>query len=548
MKRRSRLSETIVTPSPNAVIANYISSPLAEYRGNPFIEALPPEVSYERLAVVLPERPPYDESERQLPSHLRAHCIQRMFQYFEPLGRHFDAGMRLDILMRTGYRKRNPMTPEFRRRLQEIYQMSQRQDFDGAGLDTLPPSMSMTLIGVSGTGKTRSLRRTIAQYPKVIWHEKYQINQIPWLIVECPPDAGIKQLCLSFFEAVDLALGRQHYALQFGAKGVTTPQRILEVANIARIHAIGGIIFDEVQYIRSARGTAREEVLNFFVTLVNLSGTPIVLVGTMAAQELLQADFSKARRGAGLGGLVWTRFDHTDEWDYLMEELWSYQWTRKSIAFSPEISKVFYQRTQGVVDLAVKLYVLSQYRAMITGEEEVTAELMEAVAGDEFKLLKPMLDALASGDPVRIAKYDDLRPLEFEKVLEREQLRMVEKIDVQALRRRFEQEQASKRAQILEMLRTEGLTAEMAELTTAKMFDLSPEQTTKQAVPEIVKIVGKRGRAPSRRREKAESSEPSSLPKEDLRKIVAERGSNCTAYDALKISGAVGNPVWSDME
>lgn len=525
-----------------AVEALYIPSPLAEYRGNPFIEALPPETSHDRLARLLPERPPYDESERSLPMHLRAHCVQRLFSYFEPLGRHYDIGMRLDLLMRSGYRKRNPMTAAFRERMQEIYRLSQTGDFKGEGLATLAPSMSMSLIGVSGTGKTRSLRRSLAQYPQAIWHPKYQLHQIPWLIVECPHDGSVKQLCLAFFKNVDKVLGTD-YAHRFGGKGVTAEQRLLEVAQIARLHAIGVIVFDELQHIRPAGSQGVEKLLNFFVTLVNLSEAPIVLVGTMAAQRLLQVDFRQARRGAGLGALVWERFDHGDEWDYLMEELWKYQWTQTESAFSPEVAKVFYQRTQGVVDLAVKLYVLSQYRAMVTGFEQVTPELMNAVADDEFKLLKPMLDALASGDPTLIAKYDDLRPLEFEQLLQREQLRMQERIDVRALRQRFEREQESKRAQTIEALRVAGFSDEMAELAVTTLFDSAPKQTPTEAVARILDAVKDRPAASSKRRASKKRVDVPSLDDSDLRRITGGDTPSGGGYDALLAAGVVRGPM-----
>jgi hypothetical protein len=541
MTRQSKTRMKSIAGAP-AVEAHYIPSPLPEYRGNPFIEALPPETSYERLAAVLPERPPYDESERQLPSQVRAHCIQRLFQYFEPLGRHYDAGMRLDLLLRSGYRKRNPVTAEFRARMQEIYRRSQEKDFDGDGLETLPPSMSMSLIGVSGTGKTRSLHRAFAQYPKLIWHPHYQIHQIPWLIVECPHDGSVKQLCLAFFKNVDKTLGTTNYAERFGGRAVTAEQRVMEVAEIARLHAIGIIVFDELQFIRPARRTGIEKLLNFFVTLVNVAEAPIVLVGTMAAQDLLQADFSKARRGAGLGGLVWERFERTDEWDYLMRELWKYQWTQVASAFTPEISEVFYERTQGVVDLAVKLYVLSQYRAMITGVEEITPELMNTVADDEFKLLKPMLDALASGDPVLIAKYDDLRPLEFEKLMKREQLRMSEQIDVQALRRRFEQEQASKRAQALESLRAVGMTDAMAELAVSTMFASSGGQTSAEEVSKVLDIIKPR-RPASPKRGASRKSLGKDYSDEDLRNIASAGGSTSDGYGTLLAARVVVGPM-----
>jgi hypothetical protein len=225
-----------------------------------------------------------------------------------------------------------------------------------------------------------------------------------------------------------------------------------------------------------------------------------------------------------------------------MRELWKDQWTQVASAFTPEISEVFYERTQGVVDLAVKLYVLSQYRAMITGVEEITPELMNTVADDEFKLLKPMLDALASGDPVLIAKYDDLRPLEFEKLMKREQLRMSEQIDVQALRRRFEQEQASKRAQALESLRAVGMTDAMAELAVSTMFASSGGQTSAEEVSKVLDIIKPR-RPASPKRGASRKSLGKDYSDEDLRNIASAGGSTSDGYGTLLAARVVVGPM-----
>ena len=39
-------------------------------------------------------------------------------------------------------------------------------------------------------------------------------------------------------------------------------------------------------------------MLNFFVTLVNTIGLPVVMIGTTKAMSILQGEFRQARRGA----------------------------------------------------------------------------------------------------------------------------------------------------------------------------------------------------------------------------------------------------------
>ena len=47
-----------------------------------------------------------------------------------------------------------------------------------------------------------------------------------------------------------------------------------------------------------------ERMLNFFVTLVNTIGLPVILIGTPEAIGVLQEKFRQARRGSGLGDMV----------------------------------------------------------------------------------------------------------------------------------------------------------------------------------------------------------------------------------------------------
>jgi len=64
--------------------------------------------------------------------------------------------------------------------------------------------------------------------------------------------------------------------------------------------------------------------------------------------------------------------------------------------------------SQGVLDIVVKLFVLAQLRAIVTGVERITINILNKVYEDELKPVHPMLAALRSGDPERIAEFSDL--------------------------------------------------------------------------------------------------------------------------------------------
>jgi len=93
--------------------AKYTKSNVAAYKGNPLIEALPPLLSSKEVGRALRHEVPYDEEERQLPTHEREHCLISVLQFFEPLPHHIDLEAKLSRTLRFGYVGRNPLAKGF---------------------------------------------------------------------------------------------------------------------------------------------------------------------------------------------------------------------------------------------------------------------------------------------------------------------------------------------------------------------------------------------------------------------------------------------------
>lgn len=137
-------------------------------------------------------------------------------------------------------------------------------------------------------------------------------------------------------------------------------------------------------------------------------GLPIILIGTPKALSVLQFQFRQTRRGSGQGDMIWERLKKDDTWQLLIDALWGYQWTRKETPLTDEINEVLYEESQGITDIAVKLYAMSQIRAIVSGKEEITPNLIRQVAKENLQLVQPMLQALKKGSLREIAKYDDI--------------------------------------------------------------------------------------------------------------------------------------------
>jgi hypothetical protein len=171
-------------------------------------------------------------------------------------------------------------------------------------------------------------------------------------------------------------------------------------------------VIDEIQHARAASGTAGEKrFLNFLVRFVNTSIAPVVLIGTMSSLEMLQSDFRQARRT--IGALL-RNHQKDDEWNHFLESMWVYQWTRIPTPLTEELNNAMYERTQGVLDLAVKLYQYVQRRAIDCQIEEISVDMIHVVANEDLTRVAPMVEALASGDYPKLARYGDLTMPEFD--------------------------------------------------------------------------------------------------------------------------------------
>ena len=402
-----------------------MTTDLPEYAGNPFIARLPPIQSAAEWFGWLETLPRYEDDDRLRPAHERMHFVARLLSYFDPNERHLALAMSIDLMIRQGNLGHNPLTTSYYRRLMNDHARIVRKDLSAETVPMTSTASSVTLIGVSGMGKTISTTRILNRYPETIVHkDPFHIVQVPWVRPECPYKGSVKQLCLSFFDRMDALLGTD-FARRHGGARSSIDGVVLQMAAIANRHAVGLIVIDEIQHLMEARGTGRDEMLNFLVTLVNHCSTPVMLIGTPRALPLLQGAFRQARRASGLGSLSWDRMARGATWDAFVTQLWSCQWTREPSPLTDEIREVLYDESQGIIDVVIKLYLVAQLRVISRsglrpGPERLDAALLRRAARDDLALIRPMIESLRTGKVQYRPDFDDLRSLDahFRDVLE----------------------------------------------------------------------------------------------------------------------------------
>lgn len=416
--------------SPLCVDAVYKPSRLPHYAGNPLIEALPAALEPDEVLQLLSVSPPFQAEQRAWTTAERIQMLKTLAGFLTPLVRHLPLFARLDSLLRSGLVGRQPGTPEYAQRQQRIYEGRQNGQWADWATDELDELQeAMLLMGVSGMGKSRLLKLWARTLPRVIYHPEFNTYQIPVLHLEMPSNgASVAGLCNGIFRAVDKLVPGCNYLENYALKGKPSVETLIQrAAGVLNRHCVGIVIGDEIQNLVNA-GKAKQVVMTELVSLSNVLNLPLVFLGTNKAASLFGLDFRESRRVSGFGGEHWDRLDEgtfcvnseetTSEWQGFVSVLWQYQWTRQPVELTAKLSSLLYWCSQGVIDTAIKLFVAAQARAMLDGTETVTVELLQDVYDREFQLLHPMMDALRSDDYEALAKFDDIRPISMNSLLD----------------------------------------------------------------------------------------------------------------------------------
>lgn len=394
----------------NQNFAKYHESPVLEFQGNPLIEALPPILSESDAASLISHFPPVVDEERQYDKSVRLHCIDRLRSVVQPLPIHLELESAFSSLLRSGYVGRNPMSTATVRHLHSLSAPGGSDGFRST-------ATTFSLVGLSGIGKSTALESILRLYPQTIAHQRYEgrsfvQTQITWLKLDCPFDGSLSGLCRAFFRAVDQAIGQDRYANSYRSRN-GLPDLIQRMEQVASTYFVGALLIDEIQHLRSARTGGKDNMLNFFVNLINSIGIPVVFIGTNSMISLFSDVLRNARRGCGLGVTEFQRFEKDDPvWRMLVESLWEYQWCREISPLTDELFDVLYDLTQGVTDFLVKLLILGQRFAIQSGEERLTSSTFRRVSDTKMQILKPALSALRSRDPRRLSRFEDLLPID----------------------------------------------------------------------------------------------------------------------------------------
>jgi hypothetical protein len=404
---------------PRAILARYTGKVDQTQKGNPLTLALPPIKDDHGWLRQMLRVPAFDESSLSEPAYQRAYHVSGLKDAFIPCERHIDYARRLDILLRSGYRRRNPTTREYAEELQRLFEKIQLSGkAEPMVFGETQPISGYSLLGVSGMGKSTTTENILCAYPQGIFHEELNIFQVVWLKVECPKDGSVKELAKNILRAFDQVLGTNHLS-NVGERD-TDAQIKARVYQLAATHCLGLLLIDELQNLSVRHSGGRELLLNWFQELVNEVRLPVVLLGTFKAKDILEHDVRHSRRSTQTGSAAWTPMKFDAEFQTLVRSVWKFQWLKEASPLTEELLQTVFEETQGIYAFVVDMFLVVQLRAIRQKEEVITPELFRHVARNEFRPVQPFLKALRSKDPNRLRRFQDALDYEVEEFIQQE--------------------------------------------------------------------------------------------------------------------------------
>lgn len=401
--------------------AEYHEQVTAAYQGNPLIETLPRVYTREEVESLLKFDPGYVAEYQHFSPEVRRHLMLDAARFFQPLSFHFELQQRIDGMIRMGYVGRNPLDhgywPETKWKIRSV------REYKPDEIQQRVPCLGFTMVGMGGLGKSRSIERVLNLYPQVIEHscykeQRFTWRQVVWLKLECPKGGGLLGLCKNFFRELDRLLGT-NYHQSFAVRGRPSIDSMVDsMENLCRVHSIGALVIDEVQNLRQAKGTDAAQMLSFFVQLDNQIGTPVVLIGTSKVLPILTGEFRRARRATGQGDMVWERMREDPRWRFFLETLWKYQYVDKPSSLTDDLSHALYDQSQGIPDIAIKLFFLTQMYAVVRKKPSITPTIIKAAARESLRLVKPFLDALRENKKMN-GRFEDLAEIDLAREMQK---------------------------------------------------------------------------------------------------------------------------------
>jgi AAA domain len=357
----------------------------------------------------------------------RGIMTNRLRKIWLPRSPHLRLALSTIKMVRIGYEDRNPLiarewTATLDRAVADLPTMSKIAPNDECCFDQPANADASLLVGLSGTGKTTTVRKIFLSLPQVIVHEEYPLGsrkrlqptqQLVWLLQTCPTEGSQRAFCINAFRSLDAVLGTGYERL-YVRSSVGTEVLLAGFASVVHQHGLGLLVIDEVQLLASAPGTSGERFLKFILLLMNVVKIPVLLIGTPEAERMIGRRLFAGRRSVSSGFFRMEPLSNRGDLEELVAAIWDRALLRETTPFRElgyemreRILDEVYVLTAGVQALISVLFVEAVNLALLVGDEALTMDHLRAAAAN-FEILRDEIAAIREkGAPADPAAYAD---------------------------------------------------------------------------------------------------------------------------------------------
>lgn len=395
-----------------AVAAEYASTGISRFDGNPFIEALPrlPN-SKDELLLQLSNYPDKPTRETRRASEIvRIMEMSTLADVVYPFPEYGKSALDLTKILREAYVARNPLSPtDIQRRHALATNSSDGVPFPS---DWKSSAQGHFMMGITGMGKSTFCNAFFLHYPQLIEHTDYhgqplKARQIVYIVLSIPHDATLKGLCIQFVSEIDKVLRNTNYRKE--AMAVRTVALMVQLMRTAATAtSLGLVVIDDVQNLRAAKGPNAEYMLNLFSEILERLGISLFSMATPAVDRALINVVRNTRKSMSSGCVALLPMARNSPiWLDFCETYWEYMYVKRKKRLTEEIRNAWYDSSAGDTAFSVLSFMLTQENA-IGNVEEVTAAGFRRTMATDMAILQPAIAALRSRKISELQRFDDL--------------------------------------------------------------------------------------------------------------------------------------------
>jgi hypothetical protein len=364
---------------------------------NPLLNFLPELMSKEEFFLKIAQVPLLDLNGSECERVLQLSILRQ--DLFIPLTFHFWFYQKLISIMKESYEARTPISWIKSIKDSKTIKLTSNQEVEDVTV------LGFTFLGVPGMGKTTIVKRVLKTMPQVVNHVDLGIRQVTYLRVDCTVKGSTKQLCCSILNQFDRALGTDY----FNQHSRESEERLVITISLKSIiHRLGCLFVDEIHNLETSNDNLRKRIMNYFKTLANTIGVPIIYIGTDQAAPILFGDFQTGSRAQGFGMPLVDRLEEDDkEWLYVINQLWKHQVLRKPGELTDELVKCYYRESQGILRRLVQVHCVVQEIALSNKSETIEPEYFDSVKG-QLGGTAEIIDALATNNRNKLKNFPEV--------------------------------------------------------------------------------------------------------------------------------------------